>query len=237
MPTRPQITLTKEELERAEIPTNHVLIEMQYKSEDLKTHTGIQIGFNSEVLYSEGDTSHIADVAEIWGIVKKIPHVLFFDPDDPKSMDWECNQELMVGDIVFFNVLESKNANEVKCDGKIYRSVPYADVYCIKRNGAVIVVNGFCLCTPVYHKKLSSLDVVSENNLDKTRGVIAYIGNPVKRYLRPEYCHLDNLKVGDEVLFSDKTPLFYLERLKETAVLDGNLYWVVARRRIAMILK
>jgi hypothetical protein len=68
-----------------------------------------------------------------------------------------------------------------------------------------------------------------------TRGIIAYLGEPVLRYIRPQYCDIPNLKVGDEVLFEPRAPLFLLERLKETAVLDGNLYWVTQRRRIIFV--
>ncbi len=261
MPTRPRIQLSKEELLRAEIPVNHVLVEMQYKSEDLKTLAGIHVGFNSELTYAadENDTSsHVADVAETWGIVSKTPQRLFFDKTDPLSMDWECDMELEVGDKVWFSILESKNAYEVECDGKIYRSIPYMDCYVAKRYGRtpnygieqttgarvfmsmtefefIIPLNGYVLCSPCFMPKLSHLDAVSEDITDKTRGTIAFIGNAPQSYIRDQYNHIEELSVGDEVLFAPKTPLFYLERLKETACFNnGEMYWVVARRRIVM---
>jgi hypothetical protein len=249
MLSRPRTTLTREELDRAEIPMNHILVEMKYKSEDLKTHAGIQIGFNSETLYGEGDGSHIADVAETWGIVTKVPNKLFFEPGNPKSMDWETEMDLCEEDIVFFNIMESKNSPEVICEGKTYKSIPYSDAYCCHREiwvdkwtntkkTIVVVLNGFVLCKEVYQKPLGSLDSLSEKTIDKTRGIIAYLGDPVKQYLRPEYTHIPNLQVGQEVLFDKNAPIFYLERLSSVAKFHGtDRYWVVNRRRIAMVLK
>lgn len=246
MHDRPRTTLTKEELMRAEIPMNHVLIEMKYKSEDLKTHAGIQIGFNPETLYAEGEGSHVADVAETWGIVTKVPNSLFFEPGHHSSMDWETEMELIVDDVVFFNILESKNSPEVFCEGKTYKSIPYADCYCYKREvwvskfegkkkTVIGMLNGYVLCKQCFLPKLSPLDALSEAQVDKSRGIIAYIGNSVKRYARDQYCDIPDLKIGDEVIFEPRAPLFLLERLKETAVLDGNLYWVTQRRRIIFV--
>ena len=247
MPTRPRIILSEKEFENSAIATNHVLVEMKYSSDKLRTHAGIHIGFNSEEIFAVGmddKTAHAADVAEIWGIVTRVPDRLVFDKDDPLSMDWECGQELQKGDQVFFNVLESKNANEVQVGNTVYRSIPYRDCIVTKRTiptmGADttvnICLNGFVLCTPCYMPKLGSLDAVSDTLVDKTRGKIAYIGNPVKSYLREEYCHIEDLRVGDEVLFDKKAPLYMLERLKETAVFPEWPLWVVQRRRIAMLL-
>lgn len=266
MPTRIRIILNKEELARADIPTNHVLIEMQYRSEDLKTLAGIHVGFNSEETFAESESSHVADVAETWGVVTKVPQKLFFDKDDPKSMDWDCAMELQVGDLVWFSILESKNAYEVECEGKVYRSIPYADCYVVKREPDDITdcpalmgldmskigrevspkellqltttcLNGYVLVKPAYLPKLSHLDAFSDTQIDKTRGTIAFIGKPVRAYLRSEYNDIDDLRVGDEVLFAPKTPLFFLERMKETACFNnGEQYWVILRRRIAMVI-
>lgn len=250
MPTRPRIILSEKEFKNSAIATNHVLVEMKYSSDKLRTHAGIHIGFDSEEVFAAGmddKTAHAADVAEIWGIVVRVPDKLVFDIDDPLSMDWECEQELIEGDTVFFNVLESKNANEVQVGNTVYRSIPYRDCIIAKRwhwidkwkglrTQHTICLNGFVLCTPCYMPKLGTLDAVSDTLVDKTRGKIAYIGNPVKSYLREEYCHIEDLRVGDEVLFDKKAPLYMLERLKETAVFPQWPLWVVQRRRIAMLL-
>jgi len=79
MPTRPKITLTKAELDRAEIPTNHILVKLLYHSEGLKTKGGIVAGFNTDDTFV-GDTSHPADVCEVYAEVVKVPQKLYFNP-------------------------------------------------------------------------------------------------------------------------------------------------------------
>jgi hypothetical protein len=250
MPTRPQIEITREELDSAEIPMNHVLVEMIHTSEGATTKGGIIIGFNSETVYAEGDDSHSANLAEFYGRVYRTPHRLFFDRNDPKSMDWETEMELQEDDICFMSLIETKNAVEVKCEGKLYRSIPYQDIYAYKREIWVNKwsdpqvkktvrhpINGYVLCKQVCLDKTSHLDAFSDTKVDKTKGIVAYVSEPVKTYLREEYCHIDNIQVGDLVLFDPKSPNFFLERTRALATFDGDeMYLVVNRRRIIAIL-
>ncbi len=249
MPTRPQIELTREELDRAEIPLNHVLVKIVRQAEGLKTNAGITVGFNTDLVYAEGDDSHSANMAEVFGIVTKIPGSLYFNPDDPKSMDWETTMDLIEGDMVWYSALESKNSVQLVCDGVIYKSIPFSDCFVAKRTHTwqdvpdiaiatqTICLNGYVLCSPCFKPKLSDLDHLSQDEVDKTRGVIKFIGDAPKRYLRDIYSHIADLRVGDEVLFDPKVQPFYLERLGYTGVFDnGKQYLVVPRRRINMIL-
>jgi hypothetical protein len=259
MPTRPQIAISKEELERANIPFNHVLIKMLHTSEGIKSKGGVIIGFNTDTVYAEGDNSWSADLAECYGEVYKVPQKLFFAKDDPNSMDWDTDMELMVGDIVWFSILESKNSVQLLCEGVLYKSIPYSDCYVAKRLiiiehpvhfhdgilGAepeavnhVIPLNGYVLLEPVNFDKLSHLDAISDTQIDKSRGIIRFIGNAPKSYLNDSYAHIFDLKVGDEVLFDKKSSPFYLERTKSLSIFDGNnQYWVVPRRKISVIIK
>ncbi len=251
MPTRPQIEITREELERAEIPLNHVLIKITRRAEGLRTNAGVVIGFREDEVFAEGDDSHSANLAENIGYVAKVPHGLYFNPEDPKSIDWETTIDLVEDDMVWFSLLEAKNSVQLICEGELYKSVPYADCYCYKREVYVNkwavpptkktvtgMLNGFVLCEPVYFAKQSHLDAFSDTQIDKSRGIITFIGDAPKAYIRTEYSHIEDLRIGDEVLFDKKTALFYLERLSQTGLWDnGKQYWVCPRRRISMILK
>ena len=124
---RPRIELTREELERAEIPLNHVLVEMVHTSEGAKSKGGVIVGFNVDTTYAEEDNSWVADLAECYARVYKVPKALYFNPDDPQSMDWDTDMELQVGDMVWFSIMESKNSPEVMCENTLYKSIPYAD--------------------------------------------------------------------------------------------------------------
>lgn len=245
MPNRPQITLSKEELKRASIPTNHVLVKMLHSNEGAKTKGGIVLGFLTDDVFIADGESHAADVAECYGEVYKTPEKLFFDPNDTNSMDWEVEMELEKGDIVWFSYLESKNSCQILCDGVIYKSIPYQDCYVAKRIvplGASdvtvhVCLNGYVLCDPKFLVPISPLDVVSADKVDKTSTIIRYIGNAPKRYLRESYTHIEDLRVGDEVVLDHKTPLYLLERTKAFAQFEGDkLFWVCQRRRIGFIL-
>lgn len=239
MPKRYRTRISREELDDSIIPVNHVLVEMQYSAVGAKTKSGIIYGFDVDEQY-QGEDAHAADCAEVWGIVVKVPQKLYFNPDDENnSMPWDCEMELQEGDRVWFSALESKNSVELECEGKVYKSIPYMDCFVAIRDmsGKVIMLNSYVLCTPLKKESLSSLDTISKDKIDMTKGIIAFCGNPVKRYLREQYCDLPDLREGDMVQFDAKTPLYYLERKGYTATFDGdNLYWVVQRRRIVMIL-
>jgi len=251
--------LTAENLINAEIPMNHVLIETDVDWSNKKSKGGIIVGFNEDVLFAEGDSSHVADLTIPYGIVKKTPKLLYFNPDDSNSMDWETSIEIKEGDMVWFSLMESRNAVCVLCEQKLYRILPYADCYVAKRRfnmmerldfalffnisldetikEVCIPLNGYVLCEILYKPKISPLDALSENMVDNTRGRVKHVGAPPKAYLRKEYCHIEDLRVGDEVLFDNPAAVFLLERTKALAQFDGdNLYWVVPRRRISLIL-
>jgi group I intron endonuclease len=233
--------LTVENLFNAEIPVNHVLIETEVNWHDKKTKKGIVVGFNEDVLYAEGEGSHVADLTIPYGVVKKIPKILYFNPTDPKSMDWETEIEIFPNDVVWFGILESRNAVCVLCESKLYRIIPYQDLYVARHggfNGEAIPLNGYVLLEPRFCPVLSDLDHFSGETIDTTRGVIKFIGTPPKGYIRDNYSHILDLRVGDEVLFDKKTPLFMLERSRALCCFSGDeQFWVVARRRIALILK
>ena len=242
-----QQRITKVQLEDGIIPQNYVLVEMTHKSEGIKSKGGIIVGFLPEEEYEDETTSHAADLAEVYAIVYKLPERLYFKKDDPGSMPWDCDQELEIGDWAFFNVIESKNAVEILCEDKSYRLIPYADCYCAKRKRwlskfdnkwttDVIMLNGYVLLEQIFTIIEHPLAVENKKE-DKTRGIVRYIGKPNREYVRPEYVDFKELEVGDEVMFNPGSPVFKLERLAALARFDNNnLYNVVQRRRIALVL-
>jgi len=252
MPKRYRTKISKEEFDNGIIPVNHILVKMDCASaEGLTTKAGITVGFLEDDTFKNPDgnvESHTADLAQVYGTVYKIPQKLYFNLDDEGGMPWDCDMELQEGDIVWFDIIEAKNAVEIECEGIIYRFIPYMSCFVAKRNRwlskfgnekivDVILLNGFVLCSPVKLKSTSSLDITSQDKIDITKGIIAFCGHPVKRYFREQYCDIPDLRVGDLVQFEKRTPLIYLERKGYLAHFDGdNLYWVVQGRRIAMVL-
>jgi hypothetical protein len=105
-------SVTREELDNGIIPQNMVLCHQFYESEGMKTKSGIIVGVLTELTYQDADnlkddSSHIADFAETALVVYKVPEKLFFDPDDPHSMEWQTVMELQVGDMVWTNPIET----------------------------------------------------------------------------------------------------------------------------------
>ncbi len=216
MPKRYRQEITRKELDSSFIPANHILVEMPLRSdEEQRTRAGIITGFRSDETFEHGE--HAADTAQVYGKVVRVP--------------------------------ERKNADEIECESKVYKSIPYQDCYCAKREiwvdkwtqkkeTIVIMLNGFILCEPVYLENVSALDVISQDKIDKSRGIVRFIGEPVKRYIREQYTDIADIQVGDLVQFDPQSPLYYLERNKFTSVFnDDKLYFVVQRRRISLILK
>lgn len=234
-----RIKLTKEEFENGAMPpNNHVLVELGYSNVHAKTKSGIEIGFGYGMTYAEGGNSVGADLQEVFGVVRRVPEKLLFGRG---LMGWETDIELSVGDYVWFSLLESANAIEIECEGRVYKLLPYEDLYVARKGGMegdVVCLNGYVLLSTVNRMKISDLDHLSEGQIDANRGIVAYVGKPNKRYLNERYADHTGLRQGDLVLFAPRTPLFLLERKSYLARFDGdNLYMVTQARRITMVLK
>lgn len=260
--------LSQEQLESGVIPSNTVMVEMMHSSEGIETNGGIILGHDLDVEFDDETTSHVADLSEVYGKVYKLPDKLYYNKDGT-GMPWDCDMELRIGDLVWFNAMESKNAVEIVCEDKLYKLLPYSDVYCVKRRIAVfnrmirpalsaimseeemerikvnlatpkdivIMLNGYVLLEPLYLENKSFLAVDKQGDVDKTRGIVRFVGKPNREYVRESYVDFPELNLGDEVLLSPNTALFYLERKSYLSSFDnGKLYWVVQRRRIAMVL-
>lgn len=191
--------------------TDNGWVLVKVNTEPKKTKTGIIVGFNPDTLYSTGEddrSSHPADVAEVKGTVIKVPDKLIFEKSD-YSMDWETEIEIKEGDEVWFNYLDSLNADEVN-DMKL---IPYQSIYFIKRD-EIIPVNGYCLFEipepeEPWMKK------------DHSYGIVWAVGKPNKKYQYKEWRDGIDLKKGDKVRFSSHVENYpvYIERVKELAEL------------------
>lgn len=127
--------------------------------------------------------------------------------------DLKTDIETQEGDIVFFHYLATINAIKEKKyfqegDSTIY-SVNYASLYCAKRNDQIICLNGYVLVRPkmVYAQDKIGGVYLPESMLRqewKGRGMVAYVGNPLKG----EKKLVDQ---GDEILYrkTSNVPMQY----------------------------
>jgi hypothetical protein len=217
-----------------------VIVEMLHSSEGIKTKGGVVVGFNTDVVYAEGDNSWAADLQEVYGRVWKAPQRLYFNPKDKDSMDWDTDCEIEKGDIVWFGIIESNNALEIECEGTIYKILPYSDLYVARKggfDGEAVCLNGYVLIEPAKGNKISDLDFISEDKIDKVKGIVRYFGSCNRRYRNKHYADIRDLRIGDLVLIDPRARPFPLERKSYLARFDGdNLYLVIQRRRIEMVL-
>jgi hypothetical protein len=234
--------LTRDEFYRygCYYPSNVVIIEMP-PEHDLKTPSGINVGFNPDVQYgtvNEEDTSsHVADCADVYGTVVKQVDRLYFNPKDiNNSMSWDCDVETQAGDIVWSHPLATKNCEEIQVDDKIYKVLRYEDLFVARRGDEVIPLNGNVILETQYKSKLSTLDVL-EPEVDPTRGIVKWVGSNNRRYQTNGIADFVGLKEGDLVVIQKNCYPFYLERSKYNAHFDqGNLYFVIQGRHIMALL-
>jgi co-chaperonin GroES (HSP10) len=243
MPELLTTSVTKDQLDNGTLTQNYVLCHQFYESEGMRTKSGIIVGVLTDLTYQEHDnpddkSSHVADFAEVALKVYKCPEKLFFDPKDERSMEWETDMELEVGDIVFTNPIETLNAITLECEGELFKLIPYSDIYVAKRKQSVIPLNGYVLLSEVHHKATSALDVTTANKVDPTRGCVVYVGKANKRYRHPDYVDIQDLKEGDIVLFDRKAYPFRLERTSYNNFFSdtGEIFLVAQRRMINMII-
>jgi hypothetical protein len=236
------ISLSRKELDSGSIPFNYVMVESEMTAEGKKTKGGIIIGHSEDVTFhssvESADIGWEADLAEVCSKVYKLPQKLYYNREDISvTMPWDCDMDLQIGDMVWFSVLESRNATAIRCEDYYYKLIPFRDIITAKRGNEVIMLNGFVLLDKVYTENKSALAISRQGDVDQTKGIVRYIGKPNKEYIMDNYVDFIDLEIGDEVLLSPKTPLINLERKSYLAKFDGDkLYWYVQRRRISMVL-
>lgn len=211
-------------------PSNLVIVEMP-PEKDLLTESGVKLNFNPDTLYAEGNDSHVADVCPVSGIVVKVVDKLYFSRRDvDRTMMWETDMELKVGDEVWFHPLIAKNCDEVEVDGTVYKIIPFEDCFIARRGDEVICLNGNVLLEPVMLPKISELDVL-DKDIDKTRGIVAFNGSDVKRYMSVGQADMPNLQKGDLVAIQKDAYIYFLERFRYNSHFDGGKQYICIQKR------
>ena len=220
--------------------SNNVIIEITERSEDKTTKGGIYVGYNKDVVYGEGDGSHEADVAEVWGIVMATPPSLYYNPKNSnQGMPWETSIEIKEGDMVWFDYFASVNCDVLKSKDRMFYVINYSDIYVGKRGDRVIPLNGYCLCVPVEKEVESELARGIGDEHEKGKVKVVCLGRPNDHY--PSYQHEPtyysdriNIREGDVVLLRRNYKPYLLERMGEISTFGQEVY-VVQRRFMEMV--
>ena len=234
-----RIKLSQEEFDKGRIPSNHIAVELLRLEKDAVTKGGIYAGFLDDVTWEKDGESHPADVASICGRVVKLPDKLYYNEDDPfNSMPWDTEIQLELGDLVWFNFIESLNTNEIQIGERVLRFLPYQDIYACKRKNKwlvdqVIMLNGYVLLEPIPLPRLSELDYISQDKVYTDRGIVAYVGNHNRAYVNKNYYDNTDIEVGQTAYLMPGYTPFLLERMGSLASFnEDKLYYCVQRRRI-----
>ena len=238
---RHRIKLSQEEFDKGKIPSNHIAVELLRLEKDAVTKGGIYAGFLEDVTWQEDGESHPADVAAIVGRVVKLPDKLYYNEEDiHNSFPWDTDIDLEIGDLAWWNFIETLNTNEIQIGNRVIRFIPYQDVYAAKRKDKflvdqVIMLNGYVLLEPIPLARMSELDHLSQDKVYNDRGIVRYIGKPNRAYVNKNYSDNPDIEVGQTAYLMPGYTPFLLERTSSLANFNGDkLFYCVQNRRIAL---
>lgn len=114
--------------------------------------------------------------------VIKAPKKLFFHPRYQHSVLYDTEMEVVDGDIIYINHLESLNSFVYEFKGKTYHTIKYDNIQVILRGEEVIPVNGYVLFKPieVVHKYYEH----TIKTLSPNEAIVEKIGIPNRDYKR-----------------------------------------------------
>lgn len=177
---------------------NRVIIEVDsFMHDKIQTKSGLE-------LYTDY-TYEISTHGVRSGIVAKIPKRLVFWDEDETGMYWKTTIEAEVGDRVWTYGMAIHSGEKIKCNGKLYVVVSYADLYVAKKpNEDVVCLNGNVLLKP----KIKTVEALSFNKqqVDPDFAEIAYIGSKNECYEADYREDDENLKQGMTVCISGIIP-------------------------------
>lgn len=188
--------------------TNRVLLEIEKRINNSVELAGHEVYlYDGDKPLSDGSYNPEAR-KRIWGIVKGVPEKL-------NQHLSHIEQELKIGDKVYFHYLYNDPMNEVVLEGKRYLNMPYDKIFCAVRDGQIIPVGGWLFITKK-EEEVKALEFEVKKEVKNT-GVVSFKSNP---YIGEE----EELEVGGTVCYEDN-----LEFENEV---EGKKYYLIKREYI-----
>lgn len=219
------------DLDKFTIPHNRVLVELDPLATE-KTLGGIYVVKDHD----------FAAHAVRWGKVIKIPKNLYCQVGDTSSMSWECDIDIQEGDEICMIHQDSYYGLPFYYKDVYHRLVDYGGIILARRDGEIIMCNGFILLEKVF--EVVRAGVYEKEVEDKRWGVIKAVGKPNRRYksydkdYKKEVLKLDSqvgLKVGDKVFIEDISRVFELEDWAHAILDNRKIFKVASRRRLGAV--
>lgn len=156
--------------------------------------------------------------AVVRGKVAVIPVGLCFSRKDKyKSLQYDTELEVQVGDDVIYHYLEYLNHKDMGkflfINDEKHLVISYDSIYCAIRNDQIIMCNGYILVEAAVDDVSSKyIETLTKEHVSQKKGVVAHIGSLLKGYLDYQgVVDSDDIKVGDTVVFNeiDSLPMEY----------------------------
>jgi len=158
---------------------NKVLIEIVERNVDRKTASGLILvspTYRTIERTSANPTDPVDWVrsqnADRTGLVRGVPNQLV----RKRNHLWKTTVETEVGDTVWFDFMTGENCDRIQTESKLYYLMDYFDLYAVRRGDEVIMLNGYCLFSPVKDDVKSSL-AIDTGRMDARFGVAEYLGS------------------------------------------------------------
>jgi len=214
--------------------SNNVIIKTLFNNKEDTTASGILKAADLGELPESGQDGkqvyNPSDHANRWGEVIVVPESLWYDEDNKSGMQWETEIEVKPGMLVWYDYLTSLNGLTYYDENKTeYKVVPYEYLYVAKEGDRIIPLNGYVLFERLHLKATSSLDVTTENKIDKDHGIVRYFGSKNKSYSIDVYSDDLDLQDGDLVLFKHQYEVLLEDSLH--AQFDGEKMYRRAQRK------
>lgn len=144
-----------------------------------------------------------------YGVISSVSDSYLLD-----YMEWQPVIDIRVGDKVWFQRYEAALAlgreldrymgsfeeRDSLIDDKII--IPYSSLFCVEREGQLIMQNGYVLVEPIDHESDSIMELpVKYLKKELSLGRVYATGSANKSYDYPAYVDTINYNVGDLVLF------------------------------------
>ena len=157
------------------------------------------------------------------GVVVNVPEKLYFGRNQSNTNEYDVDMELQVGDTIVFHFLTYQTCIDRKwfmvLDNELYLMVKYDCIFIARRKDKVIPINGWVVVEPLVETIETTIELPDhiKNKSSLTKGIVKYLGSPVRNYSwdfdhKSKYgADTDEIKVGDTVMFSaeDSIPLQY----------------------------
>lgn len=208
--------------------------------------TGTVLAVPDELIYNGHKTNAIKKVYPKFShnkfIVSKLQRLNQF------STSFDVDMELQPNDRVYFHYIMHEECKEdgriVEIDGESCYFIPYDQLFCAKRAGDVIMLNGYILVEPIgyqEHELFTASGIKFKLNDGENKpgyGKVRHVGSKCRGYLgyREWFADTVDLNPGDYILFKKNSDVPLEWKYLET--FDGQQeFFQMQRRDIYAVVK